>query len=82
MSKVITGDKSYIHIYMSETKERSKEWLDKDDPHPQKAVRGWGTKYSKCMLVLFLTAKALCTGSMLEGKPSLGKCTSGSWTGC
>ncbi len=59
MSKVVTGDESYIHIYMAETKERSKEWLDKDNPRPQKAVRGWGTKYSKCMLILFFDCKGM-----------------------
>ncbi len=39
-SKVITGDESYVHLYTPETKEASKQWLDKDDPRPQKALQG------------------------------------------
>ena len=68
MSKVITGDESYIHIYMAETKGRSKEWLDKDDPRPQKPIRGWGTKYSKCMLVLFFDHKGVVHREFVRGE--------------
>lgn len=77
MRKVITGDESYIHIYMEETKERSREWLDKNEDRPQKAVRGWGTKYSKCMLVLFfdfqgVVYRQFVRGQMITGEVYLG----------
>ncbi len=73
MRRVITGDESYIHIYMEETKERSKEWLDKNDPRPQKPVRGWGTKYSKCMLVLFFDFQGVVYREFVGGQTITGE---------
>ncbi len=57
--EVITGDESYIYLYTPETKEQSKQWLDKDDPRPQKALQGRGTRHSKCMLVAFFNSRGL-----------------------
>lgn len=51
--RIITGDESYFHLYLPETKEQSKQWLEKDEPRPQKALRGRGTRASKVMLVIF-----------------------------
>ncbi len=59
MKRVITGDESYIHLYTPQTKEGSKEWLEKDAPQPQKPLQGWGTPHSKCMLITFFNHKGL-----------------------
>ncbi len=59
LSRVITGDESYIHLYNPGSKECTKEWLDKDEPRPQKPLRGWGTRHSKCMVIVFFDHKGV-----------------------
>ncbi len=41
--RIVTGDESYFHLYEPETKKMSKQWLQSDDPRPQKALRDRGT---------------------------------------
>ncbi len=53
LEKVVTGDESYFHLYMPETKESSKQWLESSDPRPQKALRGRGGPRTKVMLLIF-----------------------------
>ena len=50
---VITGDESYFHLYMPETKEQSKQWLTSEEPRPQKALRGRGTTKSVILVIFF-----------------------------
>ncbi len=53
LEKVVTGDESYFHLYMPETKEGSRQWLEAGAPRPQKALRGRGGPRTKVMLLIF-----------------------------
>ncbi len=57
--RIITADETYIHLYEPESKEDSKQWLLPGEPRPQKALRGRGTRHSKCMLLVFFDYKGI-----------------------
>lgn len=57
--QVITGDESYIHLYDPRSKEGSRQWLNKDDDRPQKALQGCGGWNSKTLLVVFFDYRGI-----------------------
>ena len=61
ISRIITGDESWVYGYDPETKQQSSQWKSPQSPRPKKArqVRS----QTKSMLIVFLTLKGLCTGN-------------------
>ncbi len=59
LDKVITEHESYMHSYIPESKQQSRQWLEPGDARPQKALQGRGTRHSKCMLVIFFDAHGI-----------------------
>ncbi len=51
LRQIITGDKSWVHCYEPHLKQKDMSWLSRNDPHPNKAIRGQSTK--KIMLTAF-----------------------------
>ncbi len=50
-TRIITGDESWFHCYDPESRERSKSWLARNEPCPQKVRREISVR--KCMMVVF-----------------------------
>jgi hypothetical protein len=58
--RFITGDESWIYDYNIELKSKSRVWIHKESPGPEKS-HGKANKTSKSCGWLFLTAMELCT---------------------
>ncbi len=62
-----------MHLYLPETKEQSKQWLEPRDAHPQKAIQGRGTRYSKAMLVMFFDSTGVVHREFIRNETITGK---------
>jgi histone-lysine N-methyltransferase SETMAR len=60
ISKVITGDESWVYGYDPETKQQSSQWKSPNSPRPKKARRV-RSNVKSMLIVFFLTSKALST---------------------
>jgi len=62
LHKVITGDESWVFDCDPETKRQSEEWRTKSSPRPKKAHMS--RSRMKTMIIVFMTAVALCTKNL------------------
>jgi len=58
LSRVITGDESWLYDYDPETKQQSSQWKMPSSPRPKKARQVHSN--IKSMLIIFLTFEELC----------------------
>jgi hypothetical protein len=52
LSRVITGDESWIYDYDSDTRQQSPQWKSPNSPRPKKARQG-KSKVKRLLIILF-----------------------------
>jgi hypothetical protein len=65
LSRVITGDESWIHSYDPETKQQSSQWKSPNSPRPKK--RRLVKSRVKCMLFIFFDIKGIVHKELVLG---------------
>ncbi len=64
LTRIVTGDETWISVYEPERKQQSSQWMEAGTPRPQKALRGHGSR--GVMFTLFFDAQGSILCEFLE----------------